>query len=135
MTRRIQKEFNKASLTKQSFRDECNVNTIMAKYEKTGLIDHNAKYQGRYEDVSSAPELHEALAIVQAANEAFDSLTAKVRRRFDNDPGEFLKFVQNPANLEEVRSLGLGAPSEPTPPILPVVEPPANPPAGDPPAA
>ena len=45
------KEFHLPSLTKQSFKDECNINNIMSKYMKDGLIGHVNKHQGRYDDL------------------------------------------------------------------------------------
>ena len=127
------KTFELPSRAKQSFRDECDINTIMAKYEKTGLIDHNARYRGEYADVTGALELQEALQVVEDANDAFDSLTAKIRKRFDNNPENFLRFVTNPENKEAMHEMGLMAPKEPAPvPVkpdpLPVVPANVNPP-------
>ena len=34
--------------TRQSMRDECDINAIMRKYIKTGAIDHVNKYSGEY---------------------------------------------------------------------------------------
>jgi len=96
-----------ASLAKQANRDESDINTIMAKYEKTGLVNHVKEYQGRYEDVSNAVDYQAALHIVNEAQEMFLSLPSSIRKRFDNDPAEFLEFATNPANLEELRDLGL----------------------------
>lgn len=135
---RVLKRFDLPTMAKQSFKEECDINTIMKKYEKTGLIDHNSRYRGRYEDVSGAVDLHEAMGIVQAAEEAFSSLTAKIRKRFDNEPGKFLEFAQNPENLEAMREMGLAAPTEPaeSPPDPPEPEKvPAKPPVPDPPEA
>ena len=129
---RVMKAFNLPSRAKQSFRDECDINTIMSKYEKTGLIDHNARYRGQYADVTGALELQDALQVVEDANDAFDSLTAKIRKRFDNDPGQFLAFATNPDNKEALGEMGLMAPVEPrtvpvAPDPLPVVPANANP--------
>ena len=126
---RIMKMFDLPSRAKQSFKEECDINTIMAKYEKTGLIDHNARYRGEYADVTGAIELQEALQIVEDANDAFDSLTAKIRKRFDNSPEKFLTFVTNPENREAIREMGLMEPVTVAPvpkPPDPVVTPPAN---------
>ncbi len=37
---RVQLEFAKTGRTKQSMRDECDINLIMKKYQKTGAIAH-----------------------------------------------------------------------------------------------
>ena len=54
------------SMTKQSFKGECDVNKIMAKFEKTGIIDHYAKYAPTYGEVPAA-NLLDAMQIVATA--------------------------------------------------------------------
>lgn len=114
---RVRLHFAEPSMAKQSFAAECDINTIMKKYEKTGLIDHRARYPGGYADVFNVGEYQEGLNQIRAAQEAFASLPAKVRRRFDNDPGAFVAFVENPENLEVLREMGLALPKEPTEPL------------------
>lgn len=112
----VRKEFVGPSLTKQAFLAETDINNIMRKFEKTGLIEHVNRYQGDYADVATAPDFQMALDIVMRAEEAFASLPAKVRRRFDNSPAAFLEFTANPANEAEMRELGILLPSrEPAP--------------------
>lgn len=95
------------SRTKQSFKDECDINRILKKYEKTGLLTHTSKYAGRYEDLPSDVDYQASLNAIMQAEEAFFSLPSKLRARFDNDPEGFLAFVQNPANENELVELGL----------------------------
>lgn len=95
------------SLTHQCFKDDCDVNNIMARWVKDGLVAHVNQYQGRYEDVSSAEDYHTSLTRVIAAQDAFDSLPATIRARFENDPGKFLDFVGDPSNVDEMDKLGL----------------------------
>ncbi|QXP08056.1 MAG: internal scaffolding protein [Arizlama microvirus] len=45
--------------------------------------------------------------IVALANEQFANLSAHVRKRFQNDPQEFLQFTSDPENLPEMVKLGL----------------------------
>ena len=65
-------------------------------------------FKGRYDDLPSEIDYHDGMNTLLAANDAFNSLTSKIRRRFNNDPAEFLDFVLNEDNLEEINSLGLG---------------------------
>lgn len=92
---------------KQSFKDECDINVIMKKYEATGLIDHVNTHQGHYADVLEVPDYQSALNSVMSAQNAFMSLPAAIRAQFENDPGQFLAFVQNPANRDEMIEMGL----------------------------
>lgn len=116
--------FTGPSLTKQEFKDECDINVIMKRYEKDGFLAHFNKYQGQYGDFLDAPEFHEAQNKVLVATEMFMSLPAAIRSRFDNDPGAFLDFVGDPANGKELVELGLARavdpdPAPPTPPAPP----------------
>lgn len=95
------------SLTKQSFKDECDVNVLLEKYLSTGLLDHVVESEGRYGDFLTGLDYHSAMNVVVAAREAFEELPAKLRRRFHEDPAEFLDFVADPENVDEMRKLGL----------------------------
>lgn len=102
------------SMTKQSFKDECDINKIMAKFQKTGVIKHYAAHAPTYGDASPVDYL-DALQVIATANEMFAELPSSVRKRFSNNPEEFLEFVQNPENLDECRKMGLAPPGEPSP--------------------
>jgi phage internal scaffolding protein len=96
------------SLTHQSMAPECDINTIMKKYEKTGILEHRNNFEGQYADFTNTPsDYHESMNAVIAADEMFQTLPSGVRRRFHNDPGYFLDFVGNPANQDEIIKLGL----------------------------
>lgn len=94
------------SLTKQSFQDECDINRIMDKFTKTGVLNHVARHKERY-GYATATDLREALDIIQEGQDMFDALPARVRKRFNHDPAEFLAFVQDNANYAEMADLGL----------------------------
>ncbi len=94
------------SMTEQSHQDSCDVNKIMARYVKTGVIDHLNKYGPMYGDIPSI-DLQEAIEIQKKANEMFGDLPSAVRNKFENEPGLFLDFVQDPANKSEMVELGL----------------------------
>ena len=108
------------SRTKQEFTEECNINNIVAKYQRTGAIDHYSKYAPRYGEVSGQT-FHQAMNIVCEAQQMFDDLPANVRDRFSQDPAEFLDFVSDPENVEEMAALGL-VESAPAPVPIPPVE-------------
>jgi len=105
--KRIQLEFHSPSLAKQSFKDECDINRILIKFQKTGLLEHVNRYAGRYEDLGDVVDYQTAMIRVLEAQEAFESLPSSLRSRFDNDPAQFLDFVSNPNNADEMVALGL----------------------------
>ncbi len=87
--------------------DECDVNRIMARFEKTGLIEHVNEHQGQYGDYSEVQDYQSSLDQVMGAKAMFASLPADLRTMFDNDPGKFLDFATNPENAQEMREMGL----------------------------
>lgn len=122
------------SLTRQEFAEECDINTIMERYEASGAITHVNTSNPVYMDVTELPDLRGAMDAMREASLAFYSLPAKVRREFDNDPQAFVDFAQAPENLEQMRTWGLApeAAVEPPPVRVEVISKPAN--ANEPPA-
>lgn len=110
---------NSASLTKQAFREECDINVLMDRYQRTGILpgDPSRRAAGGFVDVSDVGSYQECLAVVAKANEAFAALPARVRERFKNDPARMVLFVEDDRNREEAVRLGLvEAPPAPPPP-------------------
>lgn len=92
--------------TKQSHKDECDVNQIMARFQRTGAITHFNKFSPHYEDMTGF-DYTEAMQQVAEAQSMFNELPSSLRDRFQHDPANFLDFVQDPANGPEARELGL----------------------------
>lgn len=93
-------------LTEQSHAKQCDINYILDRYHKTGLIAHAAKHAGRYDDVS-ALDFQNAMFLVTEAQNMFNSLPANMRKRFGGDPAAFLDFVQDPLNAPEMARMGI----------------------------
>lgn len=95
------------SKTDQSFAQECDVNNIMQKYIRTGQITHVARRAGVYADVSGITDLMGAFSAVERASDAFMTLPASLREKLQNDPANFVSYLQDPANREEAIEYGL----------------------------
>jgi len=125
------------SRTKQSFRKECDINTIMRRYQKTGvLVDPSTINAGRipqYGDFSSGADFLDVQNRIALARETFATLPSQIRARFDNDPADALDFMADPNNRAECVELGLMAAPEQAAPEVPAappeapVEPPSEP--------
>lgn len=112
------------SLTQQSAKEECDINFIVERAKRGADINHLNRKVPQYGDFTSLPtDLRDCLNTVRKADEAFMSLDAQVRRRFENDPVLMLDFLNDPKNRDEAVSLGLVA-APPPPPMPPVVSPP-----------
>lgn len=124
---RVKQHTGEFSRTQQNLKDECDVNIIMKKYQKTGVLTHVREKAGQYGDFSEVPDYKAGIERIMAADALFAELPAKIRDRFSNDPSEFIEFASNPENLDEMRTLGL-APAKQVPQPS-TVEVPAAPPA------
>lgn len=92
--------------TEQAHKDQCDMNLILRDYQKTGLMQHVKNHEGRYDDILVG-DFQEAMFLVTRAQTMFSELPSNVRKRFANDPAEFLSFCQNPDNREELAEMGL----------------------------
>lgn len=108
------------SRTKKEFRDECDINKIVNRFMKTGVLQHVKSFSGSYGDVSVVRDYHESMIVLQQARDAFGALPAKLRARFENDPGKFLEYATNPANVDEMIELGLAVRTKDKPGTKPV---------------
>ncbi|AXL14640.1 internal scaffolding protein [Microviridae sp.] len=132
---RVQFATTGPSLTHQSMKDECDINRIMLKWQKTGVIDHAKTFQGQYADFTQVTgDYQEHMNAVIEANDMFLTLPATVRKKFDNDPGQFLEFVNDPDNLEDMVELGLATARQDPDPVIEDPTPPKKPNASQKPA-
>ena len=116
--RRVQIMFPEETMTKQSFREECDINNIMAKFQVTGMATHINEHQPQY-GFATSHQFFESMQIVAKANTMFEELPSSIRAKFRNDPAQFLDFVQDPNNAEELREMGLAKRTEPQKPKTP----------------
>lgn len=97
--------------TRQEFADECDINVLLAQYERTGVLSHINQGAPDYFDATDVPDLQRSLDIVHKAEQAFMTLPAKVRAEFENDPIKFVQYAENPENLERLREWKLAPPA------------------------
>ena len=88
----VKSDNNEPSLTVQEQKDQTDINKILAKYAKTGVIEHVGKYEGQYGDVSGL-DYQTMQNQIAGVNSMFAELPAKERAKFDNDPAKFLDYV------------------------------------------
>lgn len=96
------------SMTKQCFKEECDINNIVKRYMDTGILgDPFDTRKPVFGDFSDVPDFHEAQGVIAKAFEQFADLPAEVRDRFANNPAQLMEFLDNPANRDEAIKLGL----------------------------
>lgn len=114
--------------TLQSQSAAADINLLLERFAQTGTFTHVAKSMPTYGDFSNAGDYSSSMQQVKNAERLFMEIPAKVRARFDHDPGKLLEFVSDPENEHEAIELGLVArPENYVKPGGPPVTPPAEP--------
>lgn len=126
--------------TKQAFKNSTDINKILQRAQKTGTISHLAKHGKAYGDFADF-DFFEAQTRLAAGRSIFEELPSEVRREFQNDPGRFFAFANDPENVGRlgellpkiaekgnywptvIRNAGAAAPSEPETPEVPETPP------------
>lgn len=99
------------SMTRQSDAESADINVIMRRFEKTGVLPLETR-EAVFTDVSSIGSYRDAFEIMQKAQEGFEALSPAIREKFLNDPVAFLDFASRPENLAELVKLGVLAAPE-----------------------
>lgn len=94
------------SLTVQSQTEDTDLNLLMYRYGVTGQFPDFPKNL-QYGDFTQVTDFRSALEAVRRAQDLFLEYPANFRARFENNPQLFLDFCENPANINEMRSLGM----------------------------
>lgn len=92
--------------TEEAHAGEADINQIMARAMKGEHADYANKHEPHYGD-ATGPQYLEANILIAEANTMFEELPSGLRSRFNHDPAQFLEFVQNPVNNEELIKLKL----------------------------
>lgn len=93
-------------ITKQSHKQECDINFILKQYSQTGIINHITSQQPLYSDLPSNIDYQNSQNLLIEANDTFATLPSKTREYFQNDPATFLAAFQDPTQEAYLRSQG-----------------------------
>lgn len=116
--------FEGESLTQQHFKDAVDINNILAKYRKTGIIEHVKRAKAIYGDFTELAEYTKNLDKVAKAQQSFEMLPAELRNQFKNSIPGFFEYIQDPKNKEQCIAWGIfekdeeakaGTPAAPAP--------------------
>mgnify|MGYP004417260402 CR=1 FL=1 len=108
------------SLTKQDFAEEANINNLVARHLGGGTFERprgvplqmpGASRQPIFGDFSSSMDYQSQLDRLNDARQAFMDLPARFRGRFNNNPRDLIRWLEDPKNHEQARKYGL-LPSE-----------------------
>lgn len=102
------------SRTQQSQAADTDINVIVKRFKVTGLLPQGVRAPS-YGDFENLGDFRSALDAIMAAEKSFAAMPAEIRHEFQNDPGRFVAFCSDPANVDRMRELGLAVPLAPKP--------------------
>lgn len=100
------------SRAKQSFKEECDINTIVERFGITYQMPAGIEMPNN-QDFSEVEDFHTAMNAIAKSREAFEKLPADLRYRFHNNPAEFVDFCSDDNNRTEAEKWGLVQPKTP----------------------
>lgn len=106
LRQRVSIDVSSPILTEQQHKNSCDINYIVAQFQKTGIFPPNTKI-ANYLDNTSTPALEDAFRTVSEAQESFLDLPANIRRLMDNDPSKMEDFLRDDANTDILLKYGI----------------------------
>lgn len=83
------------SMTQQHFKGACDINNILKKFQRTGKLEHVNHAQGVYGDFSDGADFQSSMEKLINAQNMFEQLDSKIRKKFNNNPAQLIDYVQN----------------------------------------
>mgnify|MGYP000648153171 CR=1 FL=1 len=77
----------------QSFKKECDINHLMAKYLKTGTLTHQQLAEPQYH-YCEAQTFKDAMDTVAEATSLFESLPSEERAKYNHDVATYLDYLE-----------------------------------------
>lgn len=110
------------SKTVQSARDDADINVIVKRMARTGVMPTTARVPTQGDFTDQVTNYHTAINLIRTAEMEFLKLPAKIRSKFKNDPQNLMDFLVDPQNNEESYKLGLRIkpPEKPEPEVMKV---------------
>jgi hypothetical protein len=95
------------SMTDQSDKNMTDINLIMERYAKTGVLPQTQQKLEQYLDMTQLPSYMEAHARIKAAEAMYMELPAQIRKDMGNNPANLEAYVQDPANKDMLEKYGI----------------------------
>lgn len=91
--------------TQQQFKDQCDLNSVLENYRKTGTPLPKLTVNDDIADFSKIGDFQDSMNIVRESIELFEALPAVLRKKMGNDPSNLNDYLLN--NADEAIKFGL----------------------------
>lgn len=103
-------------LVEQNHKDEVDINNIVKKHGMD-LIAKTAAMQNFIYDDNPNNDFQETMNAIIQAEKSFSSIPSEIRKKFDNSPAQFMDFIHNSENQQQLVDWGLAQEPEIIKPI------------------
>lgn len=112
------------SCCKQAFKDECDINKLLARGQVQAATTHLEAYGAQYGDFTGY-DFAEHMNKLTQGRQLFDKLPSEVRNEFGQSPERFFEFVNHPDNVDRLHEVlpALAQPGRNFPDVSPSTEP------------
>lgn len=87
-------------LTEQCYKDQCDINTIIAKYPQRVIASKMTEDEAQFADVTGY-DFQVALNTVRETEANFMKLPPDVRAKFQNNPANYLNYLSQPTKAAD----------------------------------
>lgn len=94
------------SETQEAFKEEVDINRVVALYQRTGNDQLLSVAPRPFGDDPRPTDYHTVMNRVAEFTQDFEMLDSKTRKEFDNDPLKMLDWVSDPENKQEAIKKG-----------------------------
>lgn len=95
----------------QQFKDRVTINSMIARYTKSGVWENVSEREQQYLDLSGVDlnNLGESLQLIVDMNQSFQNLPLSVRQAVNHDPATFLQIAlsKDPLAIQQMQEWGL----------------------------
>ena len=103
---RTNKDGSPCYTTEQAHKDICDINKIIARFDRDGVITHVKDFEGNFGNMTGG-DFQDAMNMIAKAKNLFNQLPAKIREEFDNNPAKLLSFMEDPSNRDKAIEMGI----------------------------
>lgn len=93
--------------TIQEQKQGTDINYIMERFTRTGLIEHVRQNEPQFGDFTGI-DFQEMQDQVAKVKQLFDSLPSKVKQQFEHDPQKYLDFIAHQENVQDMKDGEIG---------------------------
>lgn len=92
--------------TRSEFVDSCDINSIIRRYKRSGVL-YATHQVPTFQDFTQNVDFYQMQNTLAEASQGFEALPSHVRKRFNNDLGQFYEFYYDPSNEDELIEMKL----------------------------